>query len=207
MEKPTQGRTREDTYDRVTIIFHWLVVGMTANQFLLALFPGVMKGSLMTHQTVGLSLIVVVVARLIWRMTAGRSPVGVNDASLVTRIAAKLTQFAMYALLIVIPVLGWAYSDAMVNPVPFFGISLPMLSYHDRALAAELYWWKTVLSYSLLTLIFAHAAAAILYHRLVRRDGVLQSMLPQRPVVAEEGWSSAMGDRLASVSNAASTNR
>ena len=58
---------------------------------------------------------------------------------LLLRLGAKAAHGAVYALLIVIPLLGWAYSDALSNDTYFFNIELPMMVYYDRALAARIY--------------------------------------------------------------------
>ncbi|MBM3560789.1 MAG: hypothetical protein FJX53_13135 [Alphaproteobacteria bacterium] len=55
-----------------------------------------------------------------------------------------------------------------------------MSVYYDRELAMWIYGWKKVAAYTLLALILTHAAAAILYHSVIRKDGVLNSMLPRR---------------------------
>lgn len=42
-----------------------------------------------------------------------------------------------------------------------------------------IYEWKRVVVYSLLALLLVHAGAAIVYHSMIRKDGVLRSMLPR----------------------------
>jgi cytochrome b561 len=96
------------------------------------------------------------------------------------RLGAKGAHLALYGLLIVTPMLGWLYQDAKAIDVHFFGLELPMLVYYDRELAMWIYGWKKVAAYGLLALIFLHAVAAIGYHAVLRKDGVLRSMLPGR---------------------------
>jgi cytochrome b561 len=71
----------------------------------------------------------------------------------------------------------------MMHAVHLFGAPLPVLTEYDRALATRILWWKQVLSYGLLTLLLGHATMAVGYHHILRRDRVLQSMLP-----AESEW-------------------
>lgn len=172
---------RGDKYDGVTIFFHWAVVVMTANQFVIAIFPNLFKGSLALHQTSGLTLAIVVVLRLAWRLTLGRSTSHSEREPLLMRIGANVAHALIYALLIFIPLLGWAYSDAMMNAVHLYGVPLPVLIDYDRALATQILWWKQVLSYGLLMLLLGHATMAVGYHHVLRRDRVLQSMLPAEP--------------------------
>jgi hypothetical protein len=54
---------------------------------------------------------------------------------------------------------------------------LPQLVDWDRDFAQSIYWWKKWTSYGILALILVHAVAAIAYHHLFRKDGVLRSML------------------------------
>ncbi len=84
----------------------------------------------------------------------------------------------LYMLLLVLPVLGWINASWRGMPIVMFGLELPKLV----ATRAPGWGWTgdvhVVLSnYLLLTLVGLHMAAA-LYHYLIRRDRVLQRMLP-----------------------------
>jgi cytochrome b561 len=168
------------TYDGVTIAFHWVIAVLVLFQFLLALWPGVIKGSVIWHRNFGLLILLLVVLRILWRVSFGRGSKAGAAEPLLLRIAAKGAHIALYALLIVTPLLGWLYQDAKANIVEEFGVELPMLVYYDRTLALQIYFWKQVAAYLLLALIFGHAAAALVYHHVMRKDAVLDSMLPAR---------------------------
>jgi cytochrome b561 len=174
------GNARNDVYDPVTIFLHWTTAILVAIQFFLVLSPVTIRGSTPLHETIGLLILAIVPVRILWRLTLGRRSSAGDGEPLLLRLGAKAAHGAVYALLIVIPLLGWAYSDALSNDTYFFNIELPMMVYYDRALAARIYWWKQVCAYGLLLLLFAHAGAAIAYHHIMRRDGVLRSMLPRR---------------------------
>lgn len=184
MDRTKTVKNRENTYDIITIILHWTVAIMTVNQFVLAFFPTMFRGTVAVHETVGLTLASVVVLRLVWRLTLGRKTSNSDGDPLILRIGAKLTHVALYGLLLIIPMLGWAYSDAMMNTVHFYGLPVPVLVDYDRAFASQLFWWKTTLSYGLLALLLGHAGMAIVYHHFFRRDQVLRSMLPPLPAGA-----------------------
>lgn len=174
------GASRDDVYDTVTIAFHWVVAILVLCQFALALMPGIVKGSISLHKSLGLLLLVAVVLRILWRLFFGRRTRTSADEPLPLRLAAIAGHVALYGLLIVTPLLGWLYLDARAMDVHVLGLELPMLLYYDRDLANWIYGWKKVAAYSLLALIFVHAGAAIVYHARLRRDGVLRSMLPAR---------------------------
>ena len=68
------GSASGASYDAVSIAFHWITVALVLAIFALALFPGVVKGSIALHKSLGLLLLAVVPLRLAWRLTAGRRP-------------------------------------------------------------------------------------------------------------------------------------
>ncbi|BBK30698.1 hypothetical protein STHU_13320 [Allostella humosa] len=167
-------------YDPVSVGLHWLTAGLVAAMFLLVLVPGVVKGSVALHKNIGLLLILVMLLRIVWRLTGGRrlaAPAGVPK---ILQLGAKAAHLGLYALLLGTAALGWVYVDAKGMELSLFGIDVPSVAYYDRDLAMTVYGWKKVAAYTLLALILAHAAAAIVYHHLLRRDGVLDAMLPAR---------------------------
>jgi cytochrome b561 len=92
---------------------------------------------------------------------------------------AGLTHLALYALLLALPVLGWAMSSASGTPVHFFGLTLPPILGEDDDLADTLQVWHVNAAWALLVLATVHVAAA-LWHHFVRRDRTLRMMLPRR---------------------------
>jgi cytochrome b561 len=94
--------------------------------------------------------------------------------------SARAVHWLLYALLFVLPVLGWLNASWRGFPVIMFGLELPKL----LATRAPGGGWTgdvhaLLATYGLLTLVGLHVAAA-LYHYFIRRDGVLQRMLPGR---------------------------
>jgi superoxide oxidase len=173
---------KDDIYDSVTIFFHWATMLLVLAMFLLVLCPGVVKGSIALHRSLGITILVIVPLRIAWRLFFGRKTQTSAAEPLLLRIGAKGAHAALYALLIITPLLGWLYQDAKAVDFNLFGtnVDLPMLLYYDRGLAMTLYGWKQVAAYSLLALVCAHFVAAVAYHSMLRKDGVLRSMLPRR---------------------------
>jgi cytochrome b561 len=66
--------SRDDVYDGLTIAFHWATALVVLSLFVLALFPGVIKGAIVLHKTLGLLVLVLVGLRIVWRLfsAAGR---------------------------------------------------------------------------------------------------------------------------------------
>jgi superoxide oxidase len=173
------GSSTGESYDTTSIVFHWLTFFMVLAMFLLVLVPGVVKGSVELHKTIGISILIVAVLRAAWRLAKGAKPRNAEGVPLLLHAGAKAAHIALYALLIVTPILGWLYVDAKGIEVHFLGIELPTLNYYNRELAMQIYGLKKLVAYGLLALIFMHAGAAIVYHHILRGDGVLRSMLPR----------------------------
>ena len=91
------------------------------------------------------------------------------------RTAGRINHWALYALLIMQPMVGWAATAAGGFPIEFFNWTLPPILSKDEALSETLYGWHGVLGFTILVLALIHASAALI-HWLVRRDGVMQRM-------------------------------
>jgi len=187
-------RPASDTHDWVSIGFHWATVLLLLVVFTLALFPGIVKGSTAVHMTLGLLFLIVIPARGIWRLFRATAPNRSNEPRL-SRLAATSVHLLLYALLILIPLLGWVYADARGIELSPLGIEMPRLADFDRGYARSVYFWKKWAAYSLLGLIFCHASAAIFYHHFLKNDGVLRSMLPLPSHGLASGWPAHAGQR------------
>jgi cytochrome b561 len=90
-----------------------------------------------------------------------------------------ITHIALYAVLVLMPLTGWASASARNWPIHAFGlIPLPALVSYRAKIGFRLGdVHADVLYWILLGLITLHVGAA-LYHRFARRDDVLSRMLP-----------------------------
>ena len=168
--------TGGDSYDAVSIIFHWVTAFLVVAIFVLAFAPGLVHGSIALHNTLGLLLLIIVPLRAVWRFAMGGALHRPKQARL-PRFAATFTHGLLYVLLVGIPVLGLFYVDAKGIDFKPFGIHLPQIVNYDRDLAQTIYAWKKGFAYLMLGLILFHAAAAIVYHHFFRKDRVLRSMV------------------------------
>ena len=144
-----------DSYDSVSIAFHWITAFQILTMFALAIVPGVVKGSIELHKSLGFAVFAVVVLRLLWRLIKGRAPSPPTDMPALLRFGAKGAHYALYALLLIAPVLGWLYLEAKAIDVHPFGIAwidMPSVIYYDRELAMAIYGWKQVIVYLLMGL-------------------------------------------------------
>jgi cytochrome b561 len=127
------------------------------------------------HKPLGIALLLLVVLRAAVRITRGTPPL---PADMVTpqRIAAKASHLVLYALMVAMPLIGWAMLSAAGYPITLYGpLHLPPIAPHNVELFALLRTLHTWLAFALFATVLLHLAAA-LFHGLIRRDGVFSSM-------------------------------
>lgn len=129
------------------------------------------------HRQSGNFVLVALGLRLAVRFTVGMADHSAG-MSILLRIAAQLAHVGLYALLLALPLLGLAVSNAHEVRVSLFGLfTLPPIVQPDADLADTLSDYHVWASWVLLFLVATHFAAAC-WHHVVRRDGVLVAMLP-----------------------------
>ncbi|MEY2167510.1 MULTISPECIES: cytochrome b [unclassified Rhodanobacter] len=165
-------------------ILHWLMAAM----ILAMLFIGVgMVASvserhewlLRIHKPLGIAILLLAVVRLAVRLRHPPPPLPA-DLPMLQKLAAHASHWLLYALMIAMPLVGWAMLSAGGYPV-MLGASLRLpailpASATAFAILRHLHGWLALL---LLLTFLAHLGAA-LYHGLIRRDGVLASMVGGR---------------------------
>lgn len=167
------------------IALHWLTLALLAAVYacieLRELYP---KGSdpretlKSLHFMLGLSVWLLLLPRLLLRATGTTPPIAPAPPR-VQQLAARALHLALYALMLAMPLAGWALLSAAGKPIPFFGLELPALFAPDKALAGTIKDWHETAGTAGYWLIGAHAAAA-LWHHYVQRDNTLRRMLPGR---------------------------
>jgi cytochrome b561 len=171
-------------FDPVIRLLHWLTLLLVATVFAFAFsidFASSKEEAVvltLLHRSFGLSVWVVTLGRLVWRQFA-RLPNWPADMPLAMRLAARGSEYALYALLLIQPILGFLLTNAYGARVNLFFLGqLPALIGRDRPLERQLMELHKTVGFILLGLIALHAAAA-LFHHFWRRDDTLDAMLPQ----------------------------
>lgn len=127
------------------------------------------------HRSIGAVVLVLVAIRLINRLLRGAPPLP-DGLPRWQKAAAKGSHVALYLLMFAIPLAGWAALSAGAYPVVIFGVvELPPVVDHSDRLFTILRTAHIWLAFALFSVWLLHFAAA-LFHRLIRRDTVLQSM-------------------------------
>jgi len=171
-----------ETFTVLQRLLHWLM----AVAIIAMLFIGVgMLSTVMpkyvpllaTHKTLGIAILVLALLRLVVRLRCG-APALPADLPLPMKLAAHLSHYALYALMIAMPLIGWAMMSAGAYPVVLYGgIRLPAILPQSDELHTLLWNAHSWLAFAFFALVVTHVAAA-LFHALVRRDGVFESMAP-----------------------------
>jgi len=131
------------------------------------------------HRSLGVTVFVLTVFRLAWRWHA-QIPSLPADLPAIQKVAARITEYVLYALMLVQPMLGLLHTNARGRRVDLYFLgALPPIVGPDRLLATQTIAAHDLVAYILLAVIGLHAAAA-LFHHFVRRDEVLRAMLPHR---------------------------
>src|ERR1700679_1130871 len=177
------GSSNRGVFDQATRLMHWLTAGLMLCVFVLAFSVDLATSHashtafLQLHRSVGLTVWVVTLFRLAWRHSA-KYPDWPSDMSQTMRVVAMASEYALYALLLVQPILGILQTNAHGDRVNLFFIrQLSALIEKNRPLAQLLSTVHRAVGFSLLSLIALHVSAA-LFHHFWRRDDTLTAMLP-----------------------------
>src|SRR5215469_4122501 len=171
-------------FDPLIRFLHWLTLVLVATTFVLAFSIDLSRSKeaagviIQLHRSFGVTLWVVTLIRFVWRQFS-RFPHWPADMPQLMRFAAQWSEYVLYALLLVQPILGLLHTNAHGERVNwfFFG-QLPPLIGQNRLLARQLVEMHEMVGLLLLGLMALHTSAA-LYHHFWRRDDTLAAMLPQ----------------------------
>lgn len=170
------------SYDRKTMLLHWItaafVVALACIGLLIDDFPkGAPRVSARSiHILLGVTLAVVLIVRVSWRLSGGRRlpPVAAGVAGAVQTYAHWL----LYGLLIATVLLG--ISNAWIRGDSIFGLfRIPSLAPGDKQLREQFEDWHAYMAFTLLAVAGLHALAGLAHHYALH-DNVLRRMMPRR---------------------------
>jgi cytochrome b561 len=128
------------------------------------------------HKSLGMLLLPLVLARLLYRLTHPPMPLPADIPAL-QQFAAHATHWALYGLLIVQPVVGLIATSAYPAPLPMFGLfELPPVWPENRPLSERLFALHRWMGIAIAVVAAMHIGAA-LHHHFVRRDRILMRMV------------------------------
>jgi len=170
-------------FDTLTITLHW-----TTLLIVLTLFgSGVMYGQveerswapplLQVHRSLGVMIWTLTVFRLLWRVTGAQFPAFPASMTPLHQLGARLSEYGLYALLLIQPATGLAQTILRGRPFEVFTWSIPPLVARDVALVGIFRAAHEIGAWCLFALAGLHATAALVHH-FILRDDVLEAMAP-----------------------------
>ncbi len=170
-----------EKYGPAAMTLHWIVAALLSAALVLAWIlprksaPGY-EGVLDLHKSVGIAVLVLVVLRLLWRLGHPVAPAA-SLTPLEARVS-EITHWALYAVMFLIPLTGYLFASLEGQHLDFFGAFTAASPFPtDRTISRPLEFLHKTGQYAIYAVVGLHVLAA-LYHHFVKRDGVLQRMLP-----------------------------
>ena len=171
-------------YHPLSIALHWLIALLVVAQLALGWSmidiakspPGVRAWWFNLHKSIGLTIGMLMLARLGWRLRHGAPPLPDAVPSW-QRTAAGVSHFLLYACVILQALWGYLGSTFTRYPIKYFGVTLPHWGWDSVALKDLFSALHLGTACLLMAVLVVHVGAA-LKHLLVDRDGVFQRMWP-----------------------------
>lgn len=172
-------------YTAGAIVLHWLIAAFLFGQiafgwFLESVPRGIpIRGFYVNlHKSTGLTLALLIVVRLLWRLTHPSPPL-LSFMPAWERVVTRWTHLALYACMVLMPLSGYVASNFSKYGVKLFNVvMLPPWGIQDPRIYAVFNTTHVVTSYLFVTLIALHLLGAI--RHALRRDGVVARMWPRR---------------------------
>ncbi|MEL6870765.1 MAG: cytochrome b/b6 domain-containing protein [Pseudomonadota bacterium] len=183
-QPPRQTDAAPSHYTTLAKLFHWVIAAMIVLQFVLSKLSEWAEddgerlrqlGLLANHKSVGMTVLVLAAARLIWRV-ANRPPALPPAIPNWQKMCSNATHVALYALLFAMPISGWLMSSAATYNVSWFGLfTWPNLVGPSQSLVDLTKTIHDWLGKGLFAIAALHIAAALKHH-FIDKDTVLKRM-------------------------------
>jgi len=187
-------------YGTVAMTLHWLIAAAILFNLCVGFYVAEIMsdddpsqfGYVQFHKSVGLTVLVLSVVRLLWRIVNPVPPLP-ETLTPAMKVVARGTHYLLYFLVVAIPLTGWALvsSSPLGLQTSYFGLfhwpHIPFLAHLPRVqkkvlvhefLAAHLY-----LAISAMALLALHVAGALYHQR--HGDDVVRRMLPGARLAGE----------------------
>jgi cytochrome b561 len=170
-------------YDSVARGLHWGSALLIAIAFVMGLMVDVppkewRPAFLNVHVLIGLALVALAVARLLWRAKHPAPPAADAGSPLLAR-AIQAGHVALYAAMFVVPLIGFAPLFARGRGINFFLFQIPSPIERTKEWIGPTTEIHEIAAYALVALAVGHVAAA-LWHHFGLHDGLLLRMMPER---------------------------
>jgi cytochrome b561 len=180
-------------FGAVAMTFHWVIAAAVIFNIWFGKYVHGMADDdpnhfeyVQIHKSIGITVLVLALARLIWRLISPPPPLPASTPRW-QHFASRLSHWSLYGLIIAIPLAGWALvsSSPLGLPTFWFGVfewpHIPFLSELPRAeksaLRPQFFEAHSILATVLIYVLAVHVLAALKHHFL-DKDAVLKRMLP-----------------------------
>ena len=168
-------------YNAIARTLHWVIAILIIANVAIGLLGDAIEEAVGSspfplHKSIGLTVLVLSLLRLGWRIANPPPPLPAHTGRNERRLAA-IMHGVLYALMILVPFTGYAMSSAGKYPLSWFGlVTVPKLPIErESALADLMHEGHEVLGIAIAILAAGHIVAAV-RHGFLLRDGVLQRM-------------------------------
>lgn len=206
---------QSERYTSVAITLHWVIalaiLGMIFGGWYMTDLPDGASGQYFLyqmHKSVGITILLLTVARIIWR-GMNPPPALPEDMHGLEKTASHLVHLGFYGLMILLPLTGWLYSSVSVKldvpTVLYFAVSWPDIPFVEglktETASGVVNFIHSKLAWVTLALLALHVAGAV-KHELSAEQGVLKRMLPglfgktDKPAAPGRGAVTAFGSAL-----------
>ncbi len=179
-------KNTENGYGLVAIILHWLMAitlfslfGLGLYMVELTYYDAWYKGSLDLHKNIGMTLFVVLMLRIVWRLVNTTPKNSDKSASSVEIKAAHYAHIALYALMLVLMLTGYLISTADGRAIDVFGLmqvpAFPFNFANQEDIAGSIH---EILAWTLILLSLGHALAALKHHFINKNNTLLRMIKP-----------------------------
>ncbi|MBU2894011.1 cytochrome b [Colwellia sp. D2M02] len=175
-------------YGLIAIVIHWLmaitifsVFGLGLYMVELTYYDTWYKGSLDLHKSIGMTLFIVLLLRMVWRFVNVTPQSADNNASRFEKGLAHYGHIFLYILMAVLMLSGYLISTADGRAIDVFGVvSIPAIPFsfeNQEDIAGEIH---EILAWALIVLSAGHALAALKHH-FINKNNTLVRMLKVLP--------------------------
>jgi len=175
---------RPDRYAAVSKWIHWIIAGiilftLPIGMRLLYIPPGPVQNFYFdVHRSLGITVLTLAFFRVAARLYYG-VPAPAASLTKFELIASTAAHHLLLTLIFLQPIVGWLSTDSFRADVSIYGLfTLPHILPQNDTMYKILSWTHFCLGYLMALTLVAHIGGALM-HGVVKRDGVLNRMLPE----------------------------
>lgn len=166
--------TQIERYNTTLIIIHWLMALLILSMFVLGFYMvDLEKGSdersyfFALHKSIGLTLALLVVVRLFWRLRFGVPKLPGSTKPYEKKLSA-IVHHSLYLMLFLQPISGYISSSFSGYKTKFWGIPLPHWGWKDQDLNHLFTEIHEICAFILISLLVLHIAGVV--HHLMKKE-------------------------------------